>query len=124
MGDTVKIEKSFVGVVTADISISFYEYGKDDTKICTKQRANYANNALRQVIVSGTVKICFIICFNIASGYIYLAPGGSQSVRFPLRNNDCCAWVSEWASSSSCAFCPNGHKAEWPHNCPGSRRCK
>jgi hypothetical protein len=130
--DEIKLEGTFVGVVVAELKGALYEAAADDTQ-CRTSRPNYIENDLRQLVVSGAVKICFLFCFSIVSGNVFMAPGAAKQGGSHLGSGSCCDWVTEWASRSSCAYCPGSHRHTWPPSwtpwggsspgCWSSRKC-
>ena len=124
--DAIKLAASFfLGIVNLELKGTFYEMATDNDAACKTARPNWIDGASRQMVIDGGIKICFIFCFNIVSGRIFMHP---QKEELPLKSlkksGDCCVLVDEWASKDSCGYCLNGHKFEWAWHCGGSRRCK
>ena len=124
--DAIKLQASFiVGIVNLELKGTFYEMATDNDAACKTARINYIDNANRQMVIDGSIKICFIFCFTLVSGNIFMHPGHEERPLKSLKKSgDCCVLVAEKTSLNSCGYCPNGHKFELAWHCGGSRRCK
>jgi hypothetical protein len=122
--DSITLVATFLSVVRAELSGTFYEMATKDDNACKTTRPNYIQNGLRKMVIAGKVEICFLFCFSIVSGNLFMVP----EVALPVANHQktsgqCCVLVNAWASRHSCEHCPGGHKFEWAWNCAASRRC-
>jgi hypothetical protein len=122
--DSITLAATVLVVVRAELSGTFYEMATKDDNACKTTRPNYIQNGLRKMVIAGKVEICFLFCFSIVSGNLFMVP----EVALPVANHQktsgqCCVLVNAWASRHSCEYCPGGHKFEWVWNCGASRRC-
>ena len=123
--DSISLSGTFLVVVRAELSGTFYQMATKNDNACKTARPNYIQNALRDMVIEGKIEICFLFCFSIVSGNIFMLPGPSTvPVNHAKKSGDCCVWVNAWASRHSCEYCPSGNKFTWVWNCGGSRKCK
>ena len=123
--DSISLSGTFLVVVRAELSGTFYQMATKNDNACKTARPNYIQNALRDMVIEGKIEICFLFCFSIVSGNIFMLPGPSTvPINHAKRSGDCCVWVNAWASRHSCEYCPSGNKFTWVWNCGGSRKCK
>ena len=105
--DTITLKATFLDVVKAEMSGTLYEMATKDDNACKTARPNWIQNDLRKMVIAGKVEICFLFCFSIVSGNLFMVP----QVALPVSTNQkqsghCCAQVDPWVSEDSCDYCP------------------
>ena len=93
--DSISLSGTFLVVVRAELSGTFYQMATKNDNACKTARPNYIQNALRDMVIEGKIEICFLFCFSIVSGNIFMLPGPSTvPINHAKRSGDCCVWVS------------------------------
>ena len=118
--DSIKLAATFLLVVKAEISGTFYEMATKDDNACKTTRPNWIQNDLRKMVIAGKVDICFLFCFSIVSGNLFMVPEVPPPVsRIIKQSGQCCVLVNAWASRDSCEYCPGSHKYQFiPYGYP------
>ena len=118
--DSITLVATFLWVVHAELSGTFYEMATKDDNACKTSRPNWIQNDLRKMVIAGKVDICFLFCFSIVSGNLFMVP----EVALPVANNQkksgqCCVLVNAMVSRDSCEYCPGGDEYQFtPYGYP------
>ena len=113
--DTITLKGTFLDVLRAEMSGTFYEMATKDDNACKTARPNWIQNDLRKMIIAGKVEICILLCFTIISGNLFMVPEVELPPMKRLKNSgECCVkYVSPLISSDACALCPRGDRYQF-----------
>jgi len=109
--DTITLKATFLIVLRAEMSGTFYEMATKDDNACKTARPNWIQNGLRKMVIAGKVEICIGFCFPIISGDLFMVPEVALPVTQRLKQRgQCCLLVSALISRDSCDHCPSGDR--------------
>jgi len=108
---SITLAATFVAVVQASMTGTFYTMATKDDNACRTARPNWIQNDLRDMVISGKVDICFLFCFSIVSGNLFMVPEVAPPVaRILKKSGQCCVKVGAWLAKNSCDYCPRGDR--------------
>ena len=109
--DTITLKATFLIVLRAEMSGTFYEMATKDDNACKTARPNWIQNGLRKMVIAGKVEICIGFCFPIISGDLFMVPEVALPVTQRLKQRgQCCLLVTALISRDSCDHCPSGDR--------------
>ena len=76
--DKVILAGEFLSVIKVELAGSFWQMITDNDEACKTARPNYIDGQLRKLVIEGKIEICVFFCFTVASGRIFMDPGGPQ----------------------------------------------
>ena len=100
--DSVTLSATFLTVITAEMTGTFYKMATSDNSACKTARPNWIQNDLRDMVIAGKVDVCIFACWTLVSGNMFMVPDVDlPASSYAKKSRDCCVAVNAWASKQA-----------------------